>query len=154
MSNFNEWLDNKEPLVPLDEASGSARYSIEVNYRTSMEEAIDAFAKLSLGYVSAALKNCGFHVKNIYDKKPYRVVISTRNWDDGEWVGIVLFDQKENCFILAKGHYNKDRKTVSLQDSHKSTCKSAAEIAKEMRNYMEKLKKEKPRAVIHLSQHL
>ncbi len=68
MSNFNEWLESKDPDMPLDEASGSARYSIEVNYRTSFEEAVNGFAKLTLGYVSAALKHSGFHIKNIYDK--------------------------------------------------------------------------------------
>lgn len=142
--NFNEWLDNKNPdLMPLSEST--SRYSVEVNYRSSLDEVIDSFAKLSLGYVSAGMKHCGFHVKNIYDEKPYRVIISTRNWDDGEWVGLVLFNAKENCFIIAKGHYNKDRKTVSIQGSHKCSVKSAAEICKEMRNYMEKLKKEKPR---------
>lgn len=141
---FNEWLEKKEPeLIPLNE--DSTRYSIEVNYRTSMDEAIDAFAKLSLGYISAGMKNCGFHVKNIYDKKPYRVIVSTRNWDDGEWTGIALFDEKERCFIIAKGHYNKDKKTVSVIGSQKCTGKSASEICKELRNVMEKLKKEKPR---------
>jgi hypothetical protein len=138
--NFNEWLEVKEPSMLTE---GTTRYSIEVNYRTSMEEAIDGFAKLTLGYISSAMKNCGYHVKITYDKKPYRVLVSTRNWDDGEWVGIVLF--QDDCFTIAKGHYNKDKKTVSIMGSHKSTCKSAAEISKELRNYMEKLKKEKPR---------
>lgn len=144
MSNFNEWLEHKNPelAIPLLN-EGAARYSVEVNYRTTMQEMIDNAAKLILGYVSSALKDCGFHIKNIYDAEPYRIIVSTRNWDDGEWTGIVLF--KNNEFILAKGHYNKDKKTVSLMDSHKSTGKSAAEIAREMRNYMEKLKHEKPR---------
>jgi len=108
-----------------------------------MQEMFDNTAKLILGYISAALKQSGFHVKNIFDTKPYRIVISTRNWDDGEWVGLVLF--KDNEFIIARGHYNKDKKTVSLMDSHKTLGQSAADIAKEMRNVMEKLKREKPR---------
>lgn len=143
-NNFNEWLDNKEPeLIPLNEST--SRYSVEVNYRSSIDEVLDGFAKLSLGYISAGMKHCGFHVKNLYHEKPYRILISTRNWDEGEWVGIVLYQEKDKCFVIAKGHYNKDRKTVSIVGSHKCTGKSASEICKEMRNYMEKLKKEKPR---------
>jgi hypothetical protein len=142
--NFNEWLEEKEPeLIPLTEST--SRYSVEVNYRTKMEEVVDNYAKLCLGYVSAGLKNCGFHVKNLYDQKPYRILVSTRNWDDGEWVGILLFNTDKKIFVVGKGHYNKDRKTVSVQGSHKSTNDSASELCKEMRNYMEKLKKEKPR---------
>lgn len=145
MNMFNEWLENKNPTpeLPISESS-SSRYSIEVNYRTSIGEAIEAFAKLTLGYIGAALKNCGFHIKTIYDKKPYRIIISTRNWDNGEWVGVVMFDEKDNCFTICKGHYSKEKKTVTLTGSHKSTGKSAAEIAKEMRNYVEKLKHENP----------
>src|SRR5438270_2565413 len=133
MSNFNEWLEVKDPsmAIPLLTESTS-RYSVEVNYRTTMQEMFDNTAKLMLGYVSAALKKCDFHVKNIFDTRPYRIVISTRNWDDGEWVGLVLF--KDNEFILAKGYYNKDKKTVSLMGSHKTDGQSAAEIAREMRN--------------------
>ncbi len=143
-SNFNEWLSEKDPKIayPLLSES-SARYSVEVNYRTTMQDMLNNAAKLVLGYVGAALKDCGFHVKSIYDKEPYRIIISTRNWDDGEWVGLVLW--KNNEFIIAKGHYNKDKKTVSLIGSHKTNNNSAAEIAREMRNYMEKLKGEKPR---------
>lgn len=143
MSNFNEWLEQKAPEMATPILESAGRYSVEVNYRTTMQEMYDNTAKLILGYISAALKQSGFHVKNIFDTKPYRIVISTRNWDDGEWVGLVLF--KDNAFIIAKGYYNKDKKTVSLMGSHKTTGASAAEIAKEMRNIMEKLKREKPR---------
>ena len=144
MSNFNEWLEHKAPELATPTLNeGAGRYSVEVNYRTTMQEMFDNTAKLILGYISAALKQSGFHVKNIFDTKPYRIVISTRNWDDGEWVGLVLF--KDNEFIIARGHYNKDKKTVSLMDSHKTLGQSAADIAKEMRNVMEKLKREKPR---------
>jgi hypothetical protein len=143
-NNFNLWLEQKDPALayPLLNESAS-RYSVEVNYRTTMEEMIDQAAKLVLGYISAALKDCDFHIKTIYDAKPYRIIISTRNWDDGEWVGVVLW--KDEKFIIAKGHYNKDKKTVSLMGSHKSQHTSAAELSREMRNYMEKLKHEKPR---------
>jgi len=139
-SNFNNWLNNKESII-----ESSARYSVEVNYRSSMDEVIDSFAKLTLGYVSAGLKNCGFHVKNLYHEKPFRIFVSTRNWDDGEWVGVVVFDTKQKCFVIAKGYYNKDRQSVTIMGSQKCTHKVASEICREMRNFMEKLKKEKPR---------
>jgi hypothetical protein len=142
--NFNEWIENKDPeLIPLQETS--TRYSVEVNYRTTFEEAIESYAKLCLSYVSAGMKNCEYHVKTIFNEKPFRVIVSTRNWDDGEWVGIVAFNHKEHCFIIADGHYNKDRKTVSIQSNKKCSGKSASEITKELRNHMEKLKKQKPR---------
>lgn len=146
---FDEWMEKRDlgedaPKI-LNEAVSSSRYSVEVNYRSSMDEVIEGFAKLTLGYVSAAMKNCGYHTKIVFTSKPLRCLISTRNWDDGEWVGLVTFNDNDNCFIIAKGSYNKDRKTISIHSSKKCTAKSAAEIVRELRNYMEHLKKETPR---------
>jgi hypothetical protein len=138
---FEEWMKEKEP----DLLEDSGRYSVEVNYRTSYSEVIDNYARLTLGYVSAGLKNVGYHVRNLYTEKPYRILVSTRNWDDGEWVGVLLFNSQEKVFVIAKGHYNKDRKTVSIQSSHKAQGNTPAELTKEMRNLTEKLKKENPR---------
>lgn len=146
MSNFEEWAEQKDFGLdyPIVESTASNRYSIEVNYRSSFDEVVENFAKLVLGYVSAAMKNCGYHVKVVFNNNPLRTLVSTRNWDDGEWVGIVTFNPHENCFILAKGSYNKDRKSISVHSSRKCTSKSAAEIVKDLRNDMEKLKKDKP----------
>jgi hypothetical protein len=142
-NTFEEWIENKDGLPKLNEDSN--RYSIEVNYRSTIDEVIDNFAKLVLGYVSAGMKNCGYHTKIVFTDKPFRVLVSTRNWDDGEWVGVALYNHHHSTFVLAAGHYNKDRKTVSVQKSHRIDSKSAAEICKELRNLMEKLKKESPR---------
>ncbi len=147
MEPFEIWAENKDlgdHAGIINETSKMARYSVEVNYRTTFKEAVDAFAKLSLGYASAALKNCGYHVKTLFTAEPYRVLVSTRNWDDGEWVGMVVFNHKENCFVVGEGSYNKDKKTVSIHKSKKCDAKSAAEIVKELRNLMEKLKRENP----------
>jgi hypothetical protein len=148
-SKFYEWLEAKDlgsdaPKI-LNEVASSSRYSVEVNYRTDLKEFIEGFAKISLGYISAAMKNCGYHAKIYFNDHPYRVFVSTRNWDDGEWVGVVVFNPDKKCFVLAKGTYNKDRKTVSIDSSRECAGKSAAEVVRELRNHMEKLKKDKPR---------
>lgn len=124
----------------LNEAAETSRYSIEVNYRTSSEEALEGFAKICLGYVSAAIKKHGFHTKHVYTEKPLRLLVAARNWDDGEWVGAVTWYAQQNCFVLSKGFYNKDRKTVRIKDSKRCDGKSAAEIHKELFNTMTDLK--------------
>jgi len=144
-SAFNEWLEHRDLGTELTESLQSNRYSIEVNYRTKIEEVVDNFAKLALGYISAGMKNCGYHCKTMFIDQPFRVMVSTRNWDDGEWVGLAIFSHKEGQFIIAKGSYNKDVKTVTIQSSKKSTGVSAAEIVRELRNLMEELKRTPPR---------
>jgi hypothetical protein len=119
---------------------------VEVNYRTTGKEALEAFAKIALGYVSATLKGHDFHVKHVFDEKPLRILVSNRNWDDGEWVGLVSFNEEHRCFIISKGFYNKDRKTVSIQKSQRCSGHSASDIAKELLNYMENLKGKKDRS--------
>lgn len=54
---------------------------------------------------------------------------------------MAVFDHNKNCFHTARGTYNKDRKTVSIQSSKSCNAKSAAEVVKEMRNLMEELKR-------------
>jgi hypothetical protein len=118
----------------------STRYSVEVNYRTSMQDSQEAFAKICLGYVSAALKNSGYHVKLVFDEKPLRVLVSSRNWDDGEWVGVVSFNPIHHSFIMSRGFYNKDRKTVSVVDSKNVGGTAASDVANDLRNMMHQLK--------------
>jgi len=132
---FNEDAD---PVIL--EGAESTRYSVEVNYRTSMKDSEEAFAKICLGYVSAALKNSGYHVKLVFDEKPLRILVSSRNWDDGEWVGIVSFNPEHHSFYMSRGFYNRDRKTVSVQKSENLKGTAASDIATELRNMMHHLK--------------
>jgi len=124
----------------LDEAT--TRYSVEVNYRTNLKEVKEGFAKMVLGYVSAALKERGFHVKKYLGEHPYRLIVSARNWVDGEWVLVVSFYPKEDCFVLSKGFFNKDRDTVTVQSSERCKDDSAADIFRTVFNKMSKLKDE------------
>jgi hypothetical protein len=129
--NFSEFESQRKLLA---ETAQHTRYSVEINYRTTTDDVLDANAKITLGYASAALKAAGLHCKQVFDAKPIRLLVSTRNWDDGEWI------PKLACFVITKGFYNKDRKTVSVQGSHKCPGTSAAEITKELRNLMHGLK--------------
>lgn len=137
MKTFSEF--RKENLT---EAAETSRYSVEVNYRTTGKEVMEGFAKLCLGYVSAALKNHGFHTKHVFTEKPLRLLVSSRNWDDGEWTGLITWNSEHNCFVISKGFYNKNRKTVSIQNSKKCDGESAADLAKDMHNMMHQLKNE------------
>lgn len=133
-TSLSEWFESN-----LLEAKGT-RYSVEVNYRSKASEALDAFAKIALGYVSAAMKKNDYHVKHVFDENPMRILVSSRNWDDGEWVGVVHFNPDHGCFIISKSFYNKFRKTVSLKGSKKCSGDSASEIAKDLKNLMHSLK--------------
>ena len=137
MKTHHEYLQED-----ITEAVQTARYSIEVNYRTDTKEALEGFAKICLGYVSAALKKYGYHTKHVFSEKPLRLLISSRNWDDGEWVGVVTWHPEHNCFVVSKGFYNKDRKTVSVQNSQKCKSDSASDLAKDLQNMMHHLKNE------------
>jgi hypothetical protein len=129
-----------------NEATTATRYSIEINYRSKMEECLESFAKIVLGYVSAALKQNDYHVKHVFDHKPIRILISSRNWDDGEWCGLVIFEPKNGGeFTLSKGFYNSDRRSVSIQTTKKCDGTSAAEITADVRNMMHQLKGKKDR---------
>lgn len=137
---FQEWMEKR-----LNE--GNTRYSVEVNYRTKTREVLEGFAKIALGYVSAGLKKQGYHVRQIFDENPVRIMVSSRNWDDGEWVGMISYSPKEEggCFIISNGFYNKDRKTVSVQRSEKCKNDTPAEMTKELVNMMHGLKGVKDR---------
>lgn len=131
----------------LTEAIETSRYAIEVNYRTTAKEALEGFAKISLGYVSAALKNHGYHTKHVFTEKPLRLLVSSRNWDDGEWAGVVTWNPDHACFVISKGFYNKDRRSVSIQSTKKCDGESAADVAKELHNQMHSLKDKPDRHV-------
>ena len=140
-ANIQDWFnENIHPL--LNEATTTARYSVEVNFRTKIKEVMNGYAKICLGYVSAGLKQSGYHVKHVYDEKPLRILASSRNWDSGEWVVGVYFhpEHEGGSFIAFKGFFNKDVKSVSMQSRTKCKGDSAAEITTELRNLMHSLK--------------
>lgn len=126
----------------LTEATTSSRYSIEVDFRSKIKAVLQNYAKIVLGYVSAALKQNNYHIKHVYEQEPVRIMVSSRNFDDGEWVGIISFnpDHEGGTFVISKGFYNKDRRTISVQSSSKCKGDSAAEIAAELRNLMHSFK--------------
>jgi hypothetical protein len=70
--------------------------------------------------------------------------VGARDWDDGEWVAMAVFDHKQRRFVIGEGSYNKDKKTVSIHSSRSTEHKNAAEIVKDIRNLMEDLKRRKP----------
>lgn len=131
MKTHHEYLE--ENLV---ESVETSRYAIEVNYRTTPKESLESFAKICLGYVSAALKNHGYHTKHVFTEKPLRLLVSSRNWDNGEICGVITWNTEHNCFVISKGFYNKDRRTVSVQNSKKCSGDSAADVTKELHNLM------------------
>lgn len=119
------------------------RYSVEVNFRTDIKEALDHFAKLVLGYVMAAMKQHNYHVKHVYSAKPFRILISTRQWDDGEWVGILTYHEEHRCFVFTPGVYSKMRGNASFKPNASVKCvgTSASEVTRELLNKMSELKK-------------
>ena len=149
MRNFREFgLEEKIgfPLMYLafpsflTEGADATRYSVEINFRTTIDEAMEAFAKIVLGYVSAGIKQHNYHVKHVYTESPLRILVSSRNWDEGEWVCLVSWNQHDRCFYISKGFYNKERRTVSVQSTEKVDHKNAAEITKHVYNLMHDLK--------------
>lgn len=153
--NFRDWvdiLDGIDESTSLTDwasdnlheyAAPATRYSVEVNFRTKPKEALNAFAKIALGYVSAAMKQRGHHVKAVFEQEPYRVIVSSRNWDDGEWNCMIYFlpEYQGGKFLLAKGFYDRQAKTVRIQGSPK-LCEgdSAADLTRELANAMHDLK--------------
>lgn len=146
---FSDWLlflgikklENLVREFSLNEAA--TRYSVEVNFRTNLAEITDHFVKLCLGYIMAALKKHDYHVKHVFTTKPYRILISTKQWDDGEWVGIVCYNESHKCFMFVPGVYSKSRQTASFDNGNGKKCigTSASEITKEILSEMEELKK-------------
>ena len=134
---FTQWLLRQQPINEAD-----TRYSVEVNFRTKPDEVLSHYAKVCLGYASAALKKSELHIRQVFEEEPYRIIISTRNWDDGEWVVIVSWHPQQKCFFISRGFWNKDRKTVSVPDGHTKKCEAenASEIVKDVRNVIHDLK--------------
>lgn len=120
------------------------RYSVEVNYRTTLEEVEDGFVQLVLGYISAAMKRSNYHAKMVTDEKPYRVIISAHNWSEGEWVNIVTWSTESKCFVISEGFYNKPTKNVIVQKNTACKGKSAADVFKEVWNSMHVMKDRDP----------
>ncbi len=144
MQNFIGWLKEKQNLN-----EDNTRYSIEVNYRTRIKEALEAYARITLGYVSAALKHGDYHVKQVFDDGLLRILVSNRNWDDGEWVTVVSWNPHHRTFVISTGFYNKLTKSVSVKkDSAKTVpAENAAEIANHVKNTMHHLKGLKDRHI-------
>lgn len=135
MVTFIGWLKDQESLNEAD-----TRYSVEVNYRTRTTEILHNAAKITLGYASAALKKAEYHVKQVFEEEPLRIIVSSRKWDDGEWVCLVAWNPKEVSYVISKGFYNKDRKSISVQQTHKLDVENAAQITDAVRNMMHNLK--------------
>ena len=145
--SFKDFIPNIDDSTTLQEATTASRFAIDVNYRTQTNEVAKNFAKIALGYVSAALKQNGFHTKHVWDVEPVRLLVSSRNWDDGEWIVEVHFhpDYEGGSFVICKGFYNKDRKTASIIHQKKSNGTSAAAIATEVRGLMNDLQGQQDR---------
>ena len=141
INNFKDYFDMKEQQLQ----ESASRYSIPVDYRTGKSEVMENFARMVLGFVSSAMKGIGYHVKNLYNDNPYRIIISSRNWDDGEWCGCLLFDLKKNKFVIAEGHYNKDKRTVSIKKASNTDKHTGSDLYKEMKELMDRLKRMKGR---------
>lgn len=101
----------------LNEGSQNSRYSVEVNFDTTKDDCLTAYAKIMIGYVSAAMKKMNYHVKLVFSHKPLRLIVASRNWDDGEWVGMVSYNDEKDHFTISKGFYNKLNKTVAIQET-------------------------------------
>lgn len=130
----------------INESIDATRYSVEVNYRTNKKQAALGFAKIALGYVSSALKSLQYHCKTIFDDSPYRVLISSRNWDDGEWVVMISYNEKFDFFVLSKGYYNKMKKTITTVAHEKMQGEeSAAVMAKAAKDAVDELRYKKPK---------
>lgn len=125
----------------LNERVETSRYAVEVNYRTTIDEVNHGFAKIALGYISAALKKMDYHVKLVFSEKPLRIIVSSRNWDDGEWVGMISYNNTLGCFIISKGHYNRIKKTIHVTSSEKITgAIDSASMAEKLKTEMDKIK--------------
>lgn len=141
---ISEALNDKNNIL-LEEIEHT-RYSVEINYRTKKEDVLSGFAKIALGYVSAALKKEGYHVKLIFDEEPYRIIVSARNWDDGGWCGLISYNHKLDMFVLSKGFYNKSKKTVSVVDNKKiDGDTNASSMTNKLKNIMNDIKHEPDR---------
>ena len=60
MITFKDWFKQIDPKFFAEDGT---RYSIDTNFRTTVDDALESYAKISLGYVSAAMKKLNFHVR-------------------------------------------------------------------------------------------
>jgi len=135
MNNFKDWKI-------LNEYANASRYGIEVNFKTKPDEVLEAYAKISLGYVSSAIKKLGFHTKHVYTENPIRLIVSIEGWGEGEKVVIVSWDNVNKCFALSTGSYKKSKRTVGVEKISKCQGEDAASIYREVFNKIQELKKE------------
>jgi hypothetical protein len=147
METFIGWLKQHGSLNET-----STRYSVEVNFRTKIGDILENYAKIALGYVSAALKHSDHHVKQVFDDGLIRILVSARNWDDGEWIVVVSWNPHHQCFFITKGFYNKMNKQVSFKKDSAIKCDSdnPAEITAHVKNLMHHLKDQPDRHVLKL----
>lgn len=145
MDTFIGWLRQHD--TTLNEAS--TRYSVEVNFRTKLKEVMESYARIALGYVSAALKQSDIHVKQVFDDGLIRILASSRNWDDGSWVVVVSWNPHHNCFVMTKGFFNKMNKQVSFKSGSEVRCKTdnASEITTQIKSLLHQLKDQPDRHV-------
>ena len=147
METFIGWLKQQESINET-----STRYSVEVNFRTKIGDILENYAKIALGYVSAALKHSDFHVKQVFDDGLIRILVSARNWDDGEWVVVVSWNPHHRCFFITKGFYDRMNKQVSFKNDSASKCDSdnPSDITAQIKNLMHHLKDQPDRHVLKL----
>ncbi len=133
----------------LNEGSQNSRYSVEVNFDTTKDDCLLSYAKIMLGYISAAMKKMNYHVKLVFSEKPLRLIVASRNWDDGEWVGMIAYNNEKDHFTMSKGFYNKLHKTVSVQDTECLENPINAKILSlKLRDMMKDLEGKKDRFVL------
>jgi hypothetical protein len=144
MITFIEWLKRQENLNEIN-----TRYSVEVNFRTRIKEILESYAKITLGYVSAALKNANYHVKQVFDDGLIRIMVSMRNWDDGTWVVVASWNPHHNCFIITTGFYNRMNKSISVkkEEGQKCSAENASEITNQIKNILHHLKDKKDKHI-------
>jgi len=129
-----------------DEGSQNSRYSVEVNFDTTKDDCLISYAKIMLGYISAAMKKMNYHVKLVFSENPLRLIVASRNWDDGEWVGMISYNEEKDHFTLSKGFYNKLKKTVAVQDTSTiSDPVNAKILSYKLRDLMKDLEGKKDR---------
>ena len=74
-------------------------------------------------------------------ESPLRIIVSSRNWDDNEWVGMISYNNNLGFFILSKGYYNRIKKTVTVMHSEKIIGpESASNMAEKLKKEMDTLK--------------
>lgn len=147
METFIGWLKKEHVLTEAD-----TRYSVECNFRTRIDEVLENYAKITLGYVSAALKRADFHVKQVFNDGLVRILVSIRKWDDGTWAIVVSWNPHHKKFVITKGFYNKVTKQVSVKKDAGKLCdlENAAELTREVKNLLHNLKDAKDRHIAPL----